>query len=88
MTDIPARRLLDRYLSLEITKDVRGVAGPALREVIDECVRAFERCSSSARGTDENIGLLFPFLHLAELLDATEIALASGIDPIKWTREC
>jgi hypothetical protein len=57
-------------------------AGSALRELIDESIRGFERCSASAHGSDENLGVLFPFLHLVELLDAAQVLLASSVvDP-------
>lgn len=75
MPEIPATRILDRELSLQITKEIRDAAGPALREAVDECIRVFERCAVSARGTDEHIGLLFPLLQLAETIDAVELVL-------------
>jgi hypothetical protein len=78
MTEIPATKILDRDLSLQITREIRDEAGPALREAVDESVRVFERCSASAQGTDEHIGILFPFLHLAEIIDAVELCLQGG----------
>lgn len=75
MAEIPASRILDRDVSLVATTTVRAVGRPALREVVDECIRVFQRCSSTARGTDEHIGQLFPLLQLAEHLDGAEIAL-------------
>ena len=78
MTEIASGKILHRALSKEASREVREVGGPALREVEDECTRVFERCSASARGTDEHIGLLFPFLQLAELLDSAEVSLAEA----------
>jgi hypothetical protein len=72
---IAAQKILDRDLSGAITRDVRHVGRPLLREVVDEGIRVFERCSKSAKGRDENIGLLFPFLQLIELLDGAEVVL-------------
>jgi hypothetical protein len=73
--EIPAAKILDRDLSLSISKEMRAIGAPLLREVIDEGIRVFERCSVTARGADENAGLLFPYLHLFELLDSLEVAL-------------
>lgn len=78
MTDkmsIEPTRLLDREVSVAMTAPVREFAAPILREVVDEGLAAFERCNASARGSDENIGLLFPFLQLLEMLDGAEVAL-------------
>lgn len=75
METIPSSRILDRELSLASTKELRDVGRPALRELVDESIRVFERCSATATGNDEHIGLLFPYLHLAETLDAVEICL-------------
>lgn len=71
-------KFLDRELSYEISRSVREVGAPALREMVDEGLRVFQRCSMTARGTDEHMGLLFPFHHLLECLDAAEILLATG----------
>ena len=70
--------LLDRDLSRAVTTPVRSLGGPSLRAVVDEGVRIFERCWATARGADENLGVLFPFLHLIEMLDGTEILLDHG----------
>lgn len=75
MESVPSKKILDRELSDAITKEVRAVGRPALRELVDEGIRVFERCSATATGHDENIGLLFPYLHLLETLDAVELAL-------------
>jgi hypothetical protein len=75
MPEIPASKILDRDISLAATSAVRAAGRPALREVVDECIRVFQRCSNTARGTDEHIGQLFPLLQLAEHLDGVEIAL-------------
>ena len=77
-TKVPATKILDRELSRAITREVCRVAAPALREVVDEGIRVFQRCSATARGTDEHIGLLFPFLQLTELLDGTDVLLEGG----------
>ena len=74
-TLIPAEKILDREISAAITSEVRDVGRPLLREIVDEGIRVFERCSKSAKGRDENIGLLFPFLQLIELLDGAEVVL-------------
>ncbi len=72
---VAAEKILDRDISAAITRDVREVGRTLLREVVDEGIRVFERCSKSATGRDENIGLLFPFLQLIELLDGAEVVL-------------
>lgn len=78
MMQIESTKILDREMSLAISKNVRDVASPVLREVINEGIRVFERCSRSARGHDENLGLLSPFLHLIEMLDGAEVALSAA----------
>src|SRR5690349_6226356 len=72
-------KLLDRELSLAITSEIRRVGRRALREVIDEGLDVFERCSASAEGKDENIAVLFPFLHILEMLDGAEVLLDGAV---------
>jgi len=67
--------LLDRDLSLAASADVRAAAAPVLREVIDFGLAAFQRCSATAEGHDTPMGVLFPFLHVFEMLDGVEIQL-------------
>lgn len=74
----PHGKILDRDLSLAITSDVRRVAGASLQAVVDEGIAVFERCSVTARGADEQIGILFPYLNTIELLDGVDIALAGA----------
>jgi hypothetical protein len=74
-SEIPTRKILDRDLSHAATDEIRAVGRPALRKIVDEGIRVFERCSVSARGKDEHIGLLFTFLHTLELVDAAEVSL-------------
>jgi hypothetical protein len=68
-------RILDRELSLAQTREIRDVGRPVLRAVIDEATGIFERCSETASGGDENLGVLMPFHHLVEMLDGTEALL-------------
>ncbi len=68
-------KLLDRDLSRAVTAGLRQVGGPLLREVIEYGIDAFGRCSVTATGLDTPMGVLFPFLHCFEMLDATEILL-------------
>ncbi len=77
--DLPdSGKLLDRDLSLAITAEVRRVAGPVLREVVDQGLAVFQRCSATAKGKDEQIGVLFPFMHVVEMLDGVEVLLAAA----------
>ncbi len=73
--------LLDRDLALAASAEIRAIGRPVLREVIDAGVAALRRCSGTATGLDTPIGILFPFLHLLEMLDGTEILLdaAAGV---------
>lgn len=68
-------RILDRELSRAATTEVRQVGAPLLREVVDYGIAAFQRCSATATGLDTPLGVLFPFLHFVEMLDATEVLL-------------
>ena len=68
-------KFLDRDLSLAITEQVRRLAGPVLREVVDQGLAVFQRCSVTAKGRDEQLGVLFPFLQAIEMLDGVEVLL-------------
>ncbi|HEY0152591.1 MAG TPA: DUF5677 domain-containing protein [Longimicrobium sp.] len=65
-------------MSLEITRAIRKLGAPMLREVVDEGIRLFERAASGAREQDVHLGILFPFLHLLESIDGVEVALAAA----------
>lgn len=79
-------KILDRDLSRAAAADLRQHAGPLLREVVDYGIAAFERCSATATGLDTPTGILFPFLHLIEMLDATELLLdAAAVAPAHTT---
>lgn len=67
--------LLDRDLSLAASAEVRAAAAPVLREIVDYGLAAFQRCSATAEGHDTPMGVLFPFLHVFEMLDGVEILL-------------
>lgn len=75
MTKIATDRILNRDLSRAAVKDYRERAAPVLASVVDEGIAVFERCSSSANGYDENLGVLFPALHVFEMLDGVDILL-------------
>src|SRR5688572_29426969 len=70
--------LLDRDVALVASVEIRSVGRPVLREVIDHGIGAFRRCSSTATGHDTPLGILFPFLHVIEMLDGTEALLDSA----------
>lgn len=75
-------KLLERDLSLAISEQTRRVVGPVLREVVDQGLAVFERCSVTAKGRDEQFGILTPFLHVMEMLDGVEVLLdASAVVP-------
>ena len=68
-------KLLEREVSLAASAEVRTAAAPVLREIIDYGLAAFERCSATAEGHDTPMGVLFPFLHVFEMLDGVEVLL-------------
>jgi hypothetical protein len=75
-------KFLERDLSLAITSETRAVGRRVLREVIDEGLGIFARCSKTAQGEEENVAVLFPFLHLLEMLDGAEVLLdGAAINP-------
>ena len=75
-------KFLERDLALAITSEVRIVGRRVLREVIDEGLGVFARCSKTAQGEEENVAVLFPFLHLLEMLDGTEVLLdGAAVNP-------
>jgi len=74
--------LLDRDIAVASAAQVRSIGRPGLREVIDHGLMAFERCSATAEGHDTPIAVLFPYLHLLEMLDGVEVLLdAAAADP-------
>lgn len=72
---IPSRKILDRDVARAIDDDYRKRAAPVLAEVVDQGIAAFERCSNSATGREENLAILFPALHVFEMLDGVDILL-------------
>jgi len=72
--------LLDRELSLTASATLRDAARPVLREVVDYGLDAFKRCSATAEGHDTPLGILFPFLHVLEMLDGVEILLDAAAE--------
>ena len=72
------QKFFDRDIASAVTDPVRRVGRPALREVVTEGIAAFERCSLTADGLDTPMAVLFPFLQMFELLDATETVLDTG----------
>jgi len=75
---MPPDPLLDRDLALAASADIRSIGRPILREIVDSGVAAFRRCSNTAEGHDTPLGILFPFLHVLEMLDGTEVLLDSA----------
>lgn len=67
--------ILDRDIARAQTEEVRALGDPVLRKVIDYGAAAFERCSQTAPDGDENLGLLMPFHHTLEMLDAVQVLL-------------
>ncbi len=72
-------KLLDRELSRAATEAVRRIGGPVLREVVDYGIAVFVRCAATATDLDVPMGILFPFLHCLEMLDATEVLLDAAV---------
>jgi hypothetical protein len=73
--ELPTTRILDRALVHAAIEDYRKHAAPALQRVVDEGIAVFERCSVTATGGDENLAVLFPALHVFEMLDGVDILL-------------
>jgi hypothetical protein len=75
MTEITTNHILDRDVSRAAVETYRKQAAPVLAKLVDAGIAAFERCSSSAMGKDENLGILFPALHVFEMLDGVDVLL-------------
>ncbi len=75
MASISTGRILERNVSQAAVASYRKHAAPVLAKVIDAGIAAFERCSSSATGKDENLGILFSALHVFEMLDGIDVLL-------------
>ena len=71
--------ILEREIALAQTQDIRELARPKLRAVLDEASGVFERCSQTAKGADENLGILMPFHHGIEMLDGEALLDASCV---------
>lgn len=78
MGDATSTTVLDREIARVQIEKVRDLCSPVLREVIDEGVGIFERCSQTAPDGDENLGILFPFHHLLEMADGIDVLLAES----------
>lgn len=72
---IDTKKILSREISRAAVQSYTKQAAPVLAKVVDEGIAVFERCSSTAIGGDENLGILFPALHVFELIDGVDILL-------------
>lgn len=70
--------LLQRELSkAEIQPWLESVIA-LLEEVVNYGVAAFARCLKTAKGTNESFAILFPYLHLLEMVDGVQVLLAQA----------
>lgn len=74
----PPTDLFDRDISKALVREWIDVAIPMIQEVVNHGVAAFTRCLTTAKGGDENLAILMPYLHLLEMTDAVEILLAEA----------
>ncbi len=74
----PPSTLFDPDLAKEQVPPITEKAVPLLREVLSYGLALFARCSYRPEGDDENLVILFVYLHLLEMLDAVTILLAES----------
>lgn len=74
----PPPDILDRDLSKAWVRDRIDQASPMIQEVVNHGVAAFMRCSKTARGGNEHLAILMPYLHLLEMVDGVQILLAEA----------
>jgi hypothetical protein len=75
----PLRTILDRDLSKALAKQTIELAVPLLRELVNDATYAFARCHDSAKGKeDEDVPVLFSYLHIIQMTDAIETLVAEG----------
>lgn len=76
--EILTEKILDRALARAAVEDYRSKAAPVLAKIVDEGIATFERCWATASGREENLGILFPALHVFEMLDGVDVLLREG----------
>lgn len=74
----PPTGLLDRHMSKALAREWIDVATPMLTEVVNHGVAAFARCSKTAKGADEHLAILMPYIHLVEMIDGVHILLVGA----------
>jgi hypothetical protein len=75
----PLRTMLDRDLSKALAKQTIELAVPLLRELVNDATYVFARCHDSAKGKeDEDVPVLFSYLHIIQMTDAIETLVAEG----------
>jgi hypothetical protein len=75
----PLRTILDRDLSKAIGKPTIEIAVPLLRELVNDATHVFARCHNSVKSKqDEDVPILFSYLHIIQMADAIEALLAEG----------
>ena len=76
MTNSVNGNLLERDISIEQTREIREMAGPILRSVVDESANLFGRSfETSDNQKDKNFVALMSFHHVIEMLDGVEVLL-------------
>ena len=75
----PLKTILDRDLSKALGKQTIELAAPLLRELVNDATYVFARCHDSAKSKeDEDVPVLFSYLHIIQMTDAIETLAAEG----------
>ena len=75
----PLRTILDRDLSKALGKQAIKMAVPLLSELVNDATHVFARCHDSAKGReDEDVPVLFSYLHILQMTDAIETLVGEG----------
>jgi hypothetical protein len=78
MTMMHVKDVYDPSRSINLSTELRSVAGPALRTVLDYGVDAFVRCWNDAARSDDDLGPLLQHHVVLEHLDACAVLAAEG----------
>lgn len=75
----PLKTILDPDMSKILARDTIQIASPLLRELVNDATYVFARCLDSSKGKeDEDVPVLFSYLHIIEMTDAIEVLVSQA----------
>ena len=75
----PFQPLLYRELAKTSAREIIDIASPLLQEIVNYATNAFQRCQTSSTGKpDEDLPVLFSYLHVIEMTDGIEVLISQS----------